>query len=33
MNIVEVMDVVYEVWGENRAAGQRVRNLVTVRFL
>lgn len=33
VNIVEVMDVVYEVWGENRAAGQRVRDLVTLRFL
>jgi biopolymer transport protein ExbD len=32
-DIVEVMDVVYEVWGEGRAPGQNVRDMVTIRFL
>lgn len=33
IDIIEVMDVVYEIWGANRGPGQHTRDLVTVRFL
>jgi biopolymer transport protein TolR len=32
-DIVEVMDVVYEVWGDTRSPGQNIRDAVTIRFL
>jgi len=32
-DIVEVMDVIYEVWGTGRNPGQNIREMVTVRFL
>lgn len=32
-DIVEVMDVVYEIWGANHAPNQRVSDMVTIRFL
>jgi len=32
-DIVEVMDVVYEVWGNGRNPGQNIRDMVTIRFL
>ena len=32
-DIIEVMDVVYEIWGAQRAAGQQTHELVTIRFL
>lgn len=32
-DIIEVMDVIYEVWGTGRSPGQNVRDMVTVRFL
>lgn len=31
--IIEVMDVVYEVWGEGRGPQQRISDMVTIRFL
>lgn len=31
--IIEVMDVVYEIWGEGRSPGTHIRDTVTVRFL
>ena len=30
---IEVMDVVYEVWGTGRGPGQNIREMVTIRFL
>jgi len=33
VDIIEVMDVVYEIWGAQRAPGQHARDLVTIRFL
>ena len=32
-DIIEVMDVIYEVWGAQRGPGQNTREMVTVRFL
>lgn len=32
-DIIEVMDVVYEVWGTGRNPGQNIREMVTIRFL
>lgn len=33
IDIIEVMDVVYEIWGASRGPGQHTRDLVTIRFL
>jgi len=32
-DIIDVMDVIYEVWGNGHAASQAVRDMVTIRFL
>jgi len=32
-DIIEVMDVIYEIWGTGRSPGQNVREMVTIRFL
>jgi biopolymer transport protein ExbD len=32
-DIIEVMDVIYEVWGSGHAPTQRVSDMVTIRFL
>lgn len=32
-DIIEVMDVVYEIWGTGRGPNQAIRDMVTIRFL
>jgi biopolymer transport protein ExbD len=32
-DIIEVMDVIYEIWGTGRGASQNIREMVTIRFL
>ena len=33
VDIIQVMDVVYEIWGNGRAPNQAIRDTVTIRFL